>query len=150
MYVGIILGLIAGVAVSIQGAFNATIGRAIGFYETSMVISVLASIIGGVFVLIGVGQGNLMMIKEIPWYHPVIAAICGFTVVTGIAAAIANSNLALGLGAVLAGQMVMAIILDQIGFLGAPKVPFTWGRLVGVLLLIAGMIVIFYSSEPAS
>jgi transporter family-2 protein len=49
---------------------------------------------------------------------------------------------ALMFGTIVAGQMLAALVLDHYGLLGVPTHPVNVGRLVGALLLIAGVVMI--------
>ena len=43
------------------------------------------------------------------------------------------------LSSVITGQMVAALIIDQIGFLGVPKTPIDLSRIGGILFLVVGI-----------
>jgi transporter family-2 protein len=46
---------------------------------------------------------------------------------------------AVTISAVITGQMIAALVIDQIGFLGVPKNPLDLYRLGGVLFLLVGI-----------
>ena len=43
---------------------------------------------------------------------------------------------------ILAGQMLASLVLDHFGWLGFPVHPINWGRIVGVLMLVGGILLI--------
>ena len=44
--------------------------------------------------------------------------------------------------ATIAGQLTLSLVIDQFGILGVEERAITWDRLLGVLLLAAGMLLI--------
>jgi bacterial/archaeal transporter family-2 protein len=48
------------------------------------------------------------------------------------------------LSLMIAGQLVLSVALDHVGAMGLPQQEITWGRVVGVLLVIAGVVCIKY------
>lgn len=42
--------------------------------------------------------------------------------------------------AILAGQVIASLVLDQNGWLGYPKVQISWNRIIGIVLIIIGVL----------
>jgi transporter family-2 protein len=49
---------------------------------------------------------------------------------------------ALSFGLIIAGQMVFSLVLDHFGLFNVPVQPANWGRIAGVLLIFAGILLI--------
>ena len=41
-----------------------------------------------------------------------------------------------------AGQLLLSVVLDHFGAMGMPKQPISWGRVAGVGLVIAGVLMV--------
>jgi transporter family-2 protein len=65
----LVIALVAGISMAIQGSINTKLGQVIGNWEAILVVQVvgLATILVLLFVF-GVGQGNLSLITQGPWY----------------------------------------------------------------------------------
>ena len=59
--------------------------------------------------------------------------------VAGVAYVIPKLGVALGTFTLVFGQLIVAMLIDTFGLLGYEKVPFTPIRVVGVLLMVAGI-----------
>jgi bacterial/archaeal transporter family-2 protein len=42
----------------------------------------------------------------------------------------------------IAGQIVMALLMDHVGALGLPREPINMGRVLGALLVVAGVVMV--------
>ncbi len=65
----------------------------------------------------------------------VISGLLGIGIITGVAYALPKIGVAAGLSAIIAGQMVVALIVDTFGLTGAKPIPISISRMIGILLL---------------
>jgi bacterial/archaeal transporter family-2 protein len=81
--------------------------------------------------------------KSTQWWNWIGGPLGAMIVLSG--AALSRE---LGAGAFIAlvvgGQMICAVLLDHFALMGLPEVRITWGRALGVVLLIAGVCCIKY------
>lgn len=141
---GFICALIAGAAMSVQGVMNTRLGDKVGVLETNAFVQlvgfVLALVIAVVF-----GKGNIYLLPQAPWYSwlgGVIAPIITVTVmlsIKGLSPTIAIST-------ILLAQLTVAALIDALGWLGAEKLPFTWHKGIGVVLMIGGVLLMKWKS----
>jgi transporter family-2 protein len=77
-------------------------------------------------------------LAAIPWWAWFGGLLGAFYVAisTIVAAELGASSL---LALVIAGQLAMALVIDNYGWLGLPVNPLTWTRVLGVALLGAGV-----------
>lgn len=105
---------------------------------------VVAALVGaGLTVQVGMNAAVRVAIGS-----PVLAAIVNFLVGLGAAYVAATTVLGPRLGAAallaltLAGQMLAALAVDHYGVIGFPRSPVTPSRLLGSVLLVAGVLLI--------
>jgi transporter family-2 protein len=138
----ILLVLAAGGMVALQAPTNAMLARAGG----SPVLAALISFMVGTAVLLIVWliSGNRpgeAALARLPWYAW-LGGIYG-AIYVGIAAyAAPKIGLASLITIGIAGQIVSAMVLDHFGVLGLPKDPFSFVRLAGAALVVAGVILV--------
>ena len=65
--------------------------------------------------------------------------VLGAVLVTTMLYVITKLGAAVTISSVITGQMIAALVIDQIGFLGVPKNPVDLSRIGGVLFLAVGI-----------
>lgn len=135
---GFLYALIAGAAMSIQGVMNTRLGDKVGVLETNAYVQLtgfaLALIIAMIF-----GKGDIRQIGQAPWYAwlgGVLAPVITVTVMLSIA----GLSPTIAISTILLAQLTVAALIDAFGWMGAERLPFTWQRIVGVVLMVAGVI----------
>ncbi|HPZ41297.1 MAG TPA: DMT family transporter [Bacillota bacterium] len=134
----LIIAAIAGMAMALQGSFNAILGKIIGTLETTLVVHLIgiAVVIIALF-LFKLGTGNLALIKNAPWYT-FLGGVLGVLIIFGVAVSIPRTGVANATTAIITGQLLTALIIDQYGLFGLDKVPFTFWKGLGLACLAAG------------
>jgi transporter family-2 protein len=138
----ILIVFFAGGLIAIQAPTNAMLAKAGG----SPVLAALISFVVGTVALTAVWLGSgdrpsAQAFSGLPWYAW-IGGLYG-AVFVGVAAYAAPkiglaSLITIGIG----GQIVMALILDHVGALGLSREPINAGRMIGALLVVAGVVLV--------
>ena len=133
------LALIAGLAGSVQVAVMGRFGERIGTFE-ALAANLAFSTVVAVGVLLAVrhslaGFGDA---ARAPWWYWVGGGGMGVVVVLTITLVTPRLGAAATIGLLLAGQLAMGVLIDRYGWFGVERVPLTWPRALGVLLLAAG------------
>ncbi len=115
----------AGVRLSIQAAANARMGGLLAAVTFS-----------GLF-----GRAEVAKAASAPWWAW-IGGLLGATHITLTVIAVPRVGAALTFAAVIAGQLIGSVLLDSTGWLGVPKMPVSATRILGVLLLFAGVLLV--------
>ena len=138
----LILAVIGGALLAIQAPTNAILGKASG----SPIVAAFISFLIGTVALgaaIGATSGKLFApdLKQVPWY----AWLGGFYGAFFVAvAAFAAPRVGVGvlLTAAVAGQLAAALVLDHYGLLGLERHPVTLTRAAGLVLVLAGAVLV--------
>lgn len=134
------LGIAAGAVLPIQAALNARVGHAVGSPIAAAFISFL---VGGLALLgIVVAQGTTMQqITQLRALPPLTLAggLLGTVYVTGVTVLAPRLGATLTVGLVIIGQLLLALTLDQFGWLGLTTHPLSGLRALGMLLLLLGV-----------
>jgi bacterial/archaeal transporter family-2 protein len=139
----VVLALAAGMCIPTQAGINARLS----LWSHSPILAAAISFSVGTLVLIGyVLAARLALppfgsLAEQPWWLWTGGLLGAFFVAVTIylAPRLGATNM---LAWVLAGQMLAALALDHFGLLGYPLHPLSLGRTAGVLLLVAGVLMI--------
>ena len=138
----IIIALLSGVFLPIQGGLNARLGKSI---ESPVHASFISFFIGfiTIFIYIVLTKQHVFWsgLKTAPAYLW-IGGILGAFYVTAIILAFPRLGPALTFGLVVAGQMIMSVLLDHFNILVTQQTPINIWRLFGMILIISGVIII--------
>ncbi|NLA11301.1 MAG: DMT family transporter [Firmicutes bacterium] len=134
----LIIAAAAGAAMALQGSLNAALGRIIGMLETTFVVHIVGIfVIATALYLFRLGTGSLTLLKEAPWYT-YLGGVLGVLIIFGVTVSISRTGVATATTAIITGQLITALIVDQCGLFGLDKIPFTLGKGLGLALLAAG------------
>lgn len=136
---GIIFSIIAGVAMSLQGVFNTRLGEKIGTWETNVIVQG-SGLLLCIIVYFFLGDGNFRSIKEANKLYLLggtLGVIIIFTVMKGIKALGPTCSIA----TILVAQLTAAALIDAFGLFDSEQVKFGMTKIIGVLVMIAGIII---------
>jgi transporter family-2 protein len=133
----IIIAVIGGVAVTLQGQFMGLMDQGMGTKE-----SVFFTYAGGglvvALIMLAARGGNLQAWGTVPWYT-LTAGVLGLLIVGSIGYTVPRLGLAVAFTVIVAAQFVVAALIDHFGWLGADVRPVGLSRLAGVAVLILGV-----------
>ncbi len=134
----IVLTLVVGAGFAMQAPINSVLGRDIGAIPAAAVSSaVSATVVTLVAIAFGGGFGRIGAHPHL-WRY-VAGGLLGAAIITVTLQAVRPLGARAMIGCLLAGQLVMAAIIDQFGLLGVDRQPLTLARGAGILLLGAGV-----------
>jgi transporter family-2 protein len=138
----VLLGVGAGCLVGMQAPINSRLGRALGDVQAatfSFLIGTAALVLVTAFVRGGLG--NLGHVGRAPWWA-LVGGLLGAVFVT-VALVTVRTLGASGLtAAVIAGQLMISVVIDRFGLLGVAKQHIGTSRVLGLVLLVAGVVLV--------
>ncbi|HWW90322.1 MAG TPA: DMT family transporter [Solirubrobacteraceae bacterium] len=138
----VLLGVGAGCLVGMQAPINSRLGRALGDVQAatfSFLIGTAALVLVAAFVRGGLG--NLGHVGRAPWWA-LVGGLLGAVFVT-VALVTVRTLGASGLtAAVIAGQLMISVVIDRFGLLGVAKQHISTSRVLGLVLLVAGVVLV--------
>jgi transporter family-2 protein len=137
----VLLMVVSGWMFGTQSSINGALGKRIGVYESSFFSFLLGTVVLAVIVLV-FGKGNLMAITQVPRWQ-LIGGVLGVFIVTSMIIAVPNIGVASAVFAIMLGQIMISMVIDHFGLFNAPVIHFDLIRLTGVILMMAGLLLIF-------
>ncbi|HAF16791.1 MAG: DMT family transporter [Thermacetogeniaceae bacterium] len=128
---------IAGVSMALQGSFNTALSKVIGLMEANFVVHVIGTATLLVMLCLGLGHGNLTRLGDAPWFA-YLGGILSIVILYTVMASISKLGVAVATTVIIVGQVSAALIIDHFGLFGLRAIPFTWWKLLGIILLAAG------------
>jgi transporter family-2 protein len=138
----ILMTVVAGGLIAMQAPINSMLGKSVGTFAAasfSFVIGTIALVL--ITLLVGGGFGDLGEARHLSWYY-LMGGLLGAVYVTTALVAVRELGAGGVTAATIAGQLTLSLVIDQFGILGVEERAITWDRLLGVLLLAAGMLLI--------
>jgi bacterial/archaeal transporter family-2 protein len=134
----VILCAVGGLAGAIQAAVMGELGERVGV-APALVFAVGVSLVCALGVLI-VWDRSFSGVRDAadqPWWLW-LGGVMSVFIVLGITVATPRIGVAATIGIVIAGNLVMAALIDHYGLFGQEQVAISWTRLLGLLLLAVG------------
>lgn len=136
--VPLILALISGILMAVQGSLNTVLSKVVGLLEATFIVHFTGTVILLVLLFIlGMGKGNLHAWPDVPWYA-YFGGILGVFIIYLVVASIPSVGVANATTAIIVGQVLTALIIDHFGAFGLERMAFGWNELAGLVLLAIG------------
>lgn len=139
-YLSYLLALLAGAALSFEGAIYAELGKTIGQIETSFYNFFMGSIIMGLL-WIFFGKGDLSYTLKAPKWT-LLGGGLGVVYLTAIVISVPYVGVGISMVAVVIGQLVMSMVIEHFGWLGSKKTKINKEKIFAVISMIIALILI--------
>lgn len=132
----LVLAGAAGALMAVQGTVNAVFGKISGLWEATFVVHSVGAVFAGIL-LIFLRSGGFERVGNVPWYAWT-GGMLGVLIIFGVAKSIPKVGVAPATTAIIFAQVLTATIIDHFGFFGMERLPFSWWRIAGSLMLAVG------------
>lgn len=139
----ILLAVVSGAVLPIQAALNGKMGRAVGDPIYAALISFIVGSIGllGYVVMSNTALSSITEARHMPlsvW----LAGIVGAFYVACVIILAPKLGVALTFALIVTGQMGVSLLMDHFGLIGIPVREINLFKVFGIMLIIAGVIMI--------
>jgi len=138
----ILLAIAAGCFVGLQAPVNARLGRQVGALQAATVSFTIGTL--ALILVASLSSGGLSSIGSVgraPWWA-LIGGVLGAFYVTVALLTVRTLGLSGLTAIVVTGQLVIAVVVDRFGLLGIAKQQIGASRIIGLMLLIAGVVLV--------
>ena len=133
------LAIAAGLAAAMQAAANAGLSKSAGL-GPALVVNTGIVLIGAIGLWAALGAKATFFPAGASWTL-YLGGLCGFVIIASLAFVFPKIGAAYAVALMVGGQCLAALLVDHFGLLGMPRDPLTMQRLIGVLLVAAGVVV---------
>lgn len=140
--VAVALTVAVGCLIALQAPINSGLGRALGTFQAAFVsFAIGTTLLLVIAVVVGGGLGDIVEIRHVSgWY--LLGGVLGAAYVTCVLVTVRTLGAGGVTAATITGQLTMAMLIDQFGWLGVHPRPITAAKLAGLVLLAAGVTLI--------
>lgn len=138
MLLGIVLSIIVGMAMSVQGVMNTRLGEGIGNMEANAFVQGTAFALAMIALLFW-RQGSfsaLGSVSRLYWLGGALGLVITLTVMLGIK----SLGTTVAISIILMSQLLVAALIDAFGLMGSEKIAFGWNKFVGLAVMCGGML----------
>lgn len=137
IFIMIVIGLAGGAAVGLQSPLASMISQRLGTLESVFIVHIGGAIAALIPLLFYKG-GRLSQWRDVPWYA-LAAGVFGLVVIAAVSYLIPRIGVAGSIITIVAGQLLVGMLLDHFGLLGAVQRPLDSTRAIGLVVVLAGV-----------
>jgi transporter family-2 protein len=140
---GLAIALTAGAGglVAMQAPINGMLGKHAGKLAAASISFVIGTAVLVTITAVSGSGVDLGAAAKLPWYY-FLGGVLGAAYVTTVLITVNSLGAGGVTAATIAGQLSTSVLLDRLGAFGLPEKQITFGRMVGVALLAAGVFLI--------
>ncbi|WP_439477105.1 DMT family transporter [Brevundimonas sp.] len=140
--IAMIAVVFGGAATALQAPTNAKMMTAVGSPVNAAFVSFAVGTAAlGILAVILQTRPDMAASRALPWYAWV-GGLYGAIFVVAAAWGVPRLGVATTIILMVAGQLLLSVVLDHFGAMGMPKQPISWGRVAGVGLVVAGVLMV--------
>ncbi len=140
--IAILVVVLAGGATALQAPTNARLATAVASPVNAALVSFAVGTVAlGVVAAILHTRPDVAATRALPWYAWLGGAY-GACFVVAAAWGVPRLGVAMTITLMVGGQLLISLALDHFGVLGVPQQPLSLGRIAGVGLVLAGVLLV--------
>lgn len=135
---GVIMSIIAGSIMSIQGVFNTRLSEKTGLFESNVIVQGTAFLAALIIMWI-FGKGSIRAAGEVNKLY-LTGGLLGTAITVTVMLGMKNLTPATAVSIILVSQLLTAGLIDFFGLFGTEKIVFGIRKLIGIIAMISGML----------
>jgi transporter family-2 protein len=133
-----LLGIAAGAMITLQSILNAGLGKRAGDLGAVFALTLVSIAALVPLLLLFPSTSHLRALPGPSEWYLYAGGLIGILILAAPIVLVPRIGATATLTALVVGQLGLAVIIDQFGFLGAPRIELSPARVLGVLLLMLG------------
>jgi transporter family-2 protein len=144
---GILIAILSGALMSTQGVMNTGVTKQSGIWVAASFVQFSALIVClGAWVVTG-RQGSFSSLIKVDHKYMLLGGVLGAFITYTVIKSVDTLGPAVANMFIISAQLIVAYLIEAFGLCGCEKVPFEWRKLIGLVLIIAGIIVFKWNRE---
>lgn len=144
---GILIAIISGSLMSIQGVFNTNVTKQSGIWITASFVQFSALIVClGAWYMTG-REGSFSSLLRVDHKYMLLGGVLGAFITYTVIKSVDTLGPAMANIFIITAQLLVAYLVEVFGLWGCEKVSFEWRKLIGVALIISGIVLFYWNRE---
>ncbi|MDE5872281.1 MAG: DMT family transporter [Lachnospiraceae bacterium] len=145
---GLIIAIISGALMSIQGVFNTGVTKQTSNWLTTAWVAfsgfVLAFILWFIFER---DQADIMSLFKVDNKYMLVGGLIGSFITWTVIKSMSELGPAKAVLLIVIAQLLIAYLIELFGIFEVEKVPFQWSKLIGIIIAIVGFIIFKWEKQ---
>lgn len=137
--IAIFYSILAGSIVATQNVFSTRISEEIGMWETTVVVHLFGLVFALILAFI-FGKGSYKNISDINKLY-LLAGPLGVIIIFSVTMGVSTLGASFAIALMVIAQLTFATIIDTFGMYGMDRVPFSFTKLIGLVIMVIGLVV---------
>lgn len=137
---GLIIALISGALMSIQGVFNTEVTKQTSLWVSTGWVQLTAFIVC-MLAWSFTGRESIGALWQVPNKYTLLGGVIGAFITVTVIKSMADLGPARSVMLIVIAQLAVAYIIELLGMFGVDKQPFEWKKAIGMLVAIAGVVI---------
>jgi Uncharacterized protein conserved in bacteria len=137
---GIVIGLISGALMSVQGVFNSEVTKQSSIWLAAAFVQISAFVVCLAAWLVTGRDGTISSLWGVHPKYMLLGGAIGAFITYTVIQAMNQCGPARAVVFIVTAQIVVAYIIELMGLFGVEKQPFEWRKVIGLAAIIAGII----------
>lgn len=138
---GILIAVISGSLMSIQGVFNTGVTKQTGIWLCASFVQFTAFLFCvGAWLVTG-RQGSIQSLFRIDNKYMLLGGVLGALITYTVVRSVDSLGPARASMFIITAQLIIAYLIELCGIFGTEKVPFEWRKPAGLVLILVGIII---------
>jgi transporter family-2 protein len=133
----VLIMAVVGGFIALQAPINAGLGKATGNFAAAAISFAIGTALLAAIVAVSGKVGGIGNVTHVEWYY-LLGGALGAAYVFSALVLVTEIGAGPVAAATVTGQLITSVALDRLGVLGLDQEPITPGKVLGVLLLLAG------------
>lgn len=146
---GIIIALLSGLLMSIQGVFNTEVTKQVGIWLSAAFVQFTAFVVC-VIAWFVTGREKISLLWDVSPRYLLLGGTIGALITITVIKAMENLGPGKAVMLIVVMQMISAYLIEVFGLFMTEKTGLSWGKVVGALISIIGVVVFCLSGENNS
>ena len=137
---GVMIELISGALMSIQGVFNTVVTKATSLWVSTSFVQLTALIVC-LFAWAFTDRQSFLTLMEVPNKWTLLGGVIGAFITVTVVRSLADLGPARASMLIVIAQLIVAWVIELFGWFGVERTAFEWRKLMGMGIAIIGVIV---------
>ena len=137
--IGIFIALISGALMSIQGVFNTEVTKASSVWVSASWVQ-LSALVTCLAVWSVKERENLLNVFQVSPKYMLLGGVIGAFITFTVIKSMESLGPAKAAMLIVISQLIVAYLIELLGIFGAEKADFSWSKMIGMAVAIAGVV----------
>lgn len=137
---GILIALLSGALMSIQGVFNTEVTKQTSLWVSSAFVQFTALLVClGAWLF--TDRTNLMSLARVEHKYMLLSGVIGAFITITVVKSMGSLGPARSAMLIVISQLIVAYLIELMGLFGVDKQPLEWRKVIGMVVAIAGIVI---------